>query len=146
MDERQNPDVLAANLDCLHDAKLQIIETDIGGDTYAMLAGAESKAYLTAQECEDGTCRLSSGEYGGVHWRVMATTLGDMENIQLASGDFEEGVRTVARELEALWVLRQQMHQYNDQLNARQQAPDGNDYNALLDLAGASGSAAVAQR
>ncbi len=136
VDERQNPDVLAANLDCLHDTKLEIIETDISGDTYAMLAGTESEEYLIARECEDCTCRLSTGEYGGVHWRVMAKTLGDMENIQLASGDHEEGVRTVARELEAMWVLRQQIRQYNEQLSARQKAPDGDDYNALLDLAG----------
>ncbi|MGP0171203.1 hypothetical protein ACSVIJ_04895 [Pseudomonas sp. NCHU5208] len=140
VDARQNQDVLAANLDCLHDAGLEIIETDLGEDTIAMLAGRESKAYEIAQECVDGTSRLSTGEYGGVHWRVMATTLGDMEHIQLASGDHEEGVRTVARELEALWLLRQQIHQYNDQLNARQQAPDGNDYNALLDLAEVSGT------
>lgn len=140
VDERQNPDVLAANLDCLHDAKLEIIETDICGDTYAMLAGTESKAYLIAQECEDGTCRLSTGEYGGVHWRVMASALGDMENIQLAYGDHEDGVRTVARELEAMWMLREQIRQYNDGLNARQQAPDGDDYNALLDLAVGNGT------
>ncbi|MNO02726.1 hypothetical protein D3C81_2232140 [compost metagenome] len=51
-------------------------------------------------------------------------------------GDSEDIIRSACMGLEALVRLPTAMRAHNDKISAAEKAPDGEDYNTLLDLAG----------
>ena len=106
IDARQNEQVLAEVARYeeiqLEGPSLHLIETEISGDTFVMLAHNESKVLAAALLHEDTTCSCSIGEYGGVRWRVLGHTDDGLPPIALTHGNCEESIRQIAASLQAL--------------------------------------------
>ena len=119
------------------DDGLQLIVNDIGGEEFAMIVKEGDDLYDIANSFADPACSLPSAEYGGVEWQVQGFA-SDKPNdaFTLSTGDDEAGVRNICAALQALIDVRSKLQVYNDKLNAAGRAPDGNDYNAVLDLFG----------
>ncbi|MGF6282291.1 hypothetical protein ABH908_000225 [Pseudomonas frederiksbergensis] len=119
------------------DDGLQLIVNDIGGEEFAMIVKEGDDLYHIANSFTDPACSLPSAEYGGVVWQVQGFA-SDKPNdaFTLSTGDDEAGIRNICAALQSMVDARDKVRTYNDKVNAAGRAPDGNDYNAVLDMFG----------
>lgn len=117
------------------DDGLQLIVNDIGGEEFAMIVKEGDDLYDIANSFADPACSLPSAEYGGVVWQVQGFASDKPDDaFTLSSGNDEAGIRNICAAMQAMLELPNKIRAYNDNLDAAEQAPDGNDYNALIDM------------
>ncbi|HHH9444528.1 TPA: hypothetical protein ACP32N_006534 [Pseudomonas aeruginosa] len=106
IDARQNEQFLAivSDFDCLKlgGPVLQLIETEISGETYVMLAHEQSEVLAAALLDEESSCSFSTGEYAGVRWRVLGHTTDGMPPVVLTSGNCQQLINRIADSLQEL--------------------------------------------
>lgn len=139
IDGRQDESVLApiALQDAIYDqdSRLHLIVNEVDGQQFAMIVQEGDELFDLAGSFTDPACSLPSAEYGGVVWQVQgfASDKPD-EAFTLSSGNDEAGVRNICAAMQSLVDSRDKLRNYNEKLNAVGRAPDGNDYNAALDM------------
>lgn len=139
-DARQDEKLLAAIAGHIenHDiaSGLHVIVNEIDGEQFAMVVH-ESDALYELAESSDETSTFAEGTYGGVVWQVYGHT-SDKPDVPftLLSGDDEATVRDVCAALQSMIDMQNKVRAYNDKLNDNEKAPDGDDYNNVLDLIG----------
>lgn len=118
---------------------LELITVEIDGDEQVLIDQEDGEFFNIAHgSCEHGIY-LSSGTFEGVYWRVLGFVDGSdslRDAMQLVVGDCEASIRSTCMGLQALVRLPTAIRAYNDKINREETAPDGGDYNALLELAG----------
>jgi hypothetical protein len=139
IDARQDEEVLApiALQEALYgpDSRLHLIVNDVDGQQFAMIVQEGDELFDLAGSFTDPACSLPSAEYGGVFWQVQGFASDKPDDaFVLTSGNDEAGVRNICAAMQALVDVRDKLRDYNHKLNAAGRAPDGNDYNAVLDM------------
>lgn len=140
---QQEPAALAsvASLNCFddHEMGLSLISVEADGVEGLVVAREESEIYEIAHGAERSDISLCSGEYGGLYWRILGFVDGSAnpeDAYQMMVGDCESTVRLACAGLQGLVALPRAIRQHSEKLDADEKAPDGDDYNALLKLAG----------
>lgn len=139
IDARQDEAVLApiALQDALYgpDSRLHLIVNEIDGQQFAMIVQEDDELFDLAGSFTDPGCSLPSAEFGGVVWQVQGFASDKPDDaFTLTSGNDEAGIRNICAAMQALVDARDKLRNYNDKLNAAGRAPEGADYNAVLDM------------
>lgn len=139
IDARQDEAVLApiALQDALYcaDSRLHLIVNEIDGQQFAMIVQEGDELCDLAGSFTDPGCSLPSAEFGGVVWQVQGFASDKPDDaFTLTSGNDEAGIRNICAAMQALVDAWDKLRKYNDKLNAAGRAPDGNDFNMVLEM------------
>lgn len=85
------------------DDRLSLIETEVNGQTFALVVELDSDIDVLASADTDPSCKIAYGEYGGVWWRVVGFEAGfTNEPFELAGTACELSAQCTCMSLQAL--------------------------------------------
>ncbi|RMM39042.1 hypothetical protein QO021_30150 (plasmid) [Pseudomonas amygdali pv. lachrymans] len=130
-----------ASLNCFDDLEmgLSLLSVEADGVDGVVVAAEGSEIYDIAHKADRTEISLCSGEYGGLYWRILAFVDGSTnpeDAYQMMVGDCESTVRSASAGLQGLVSLPQAIRMQSEKLDADEKAPDGDDCNDFLKLAG----------
>ncbi|KPC02053.1 Uncharacterized protein AC501_3339 [Pseudomonas amygdali pv. lachrymans] len=118
---------------------LSLLSVEADGVDGVVVAAEGSEIYDIAHKADRTEISLCSGEYGGLYWRILAFVDGSTnpeDAYQMMVGDCESTVRSASAGLQGLVSLPQAIRMQSEKLDADEKAPDGDDCNDFLKLAG----------
>lgn len=122
-----------------HEMGLSLVSVETDGVDGLVVAPEGSEIYDIAHGADRSEISLCSGEYGGLYWRILAfvdSSTSPEDAYQMMVGDCESTVRAACAGLQGLVSLPQAIRMHSAKLDADEKAPDCDDYNDLLKLAG----------
>lgn len=130
-----------ANLNCFDESSMgmSLVSVEADGVDGMVVASVNCEAYDIAHGSNRSDITLTNGEYAGIYWRILGFVGGDEkfeDSYQMMVGDHEETIRAVCAGLQSLVSLPAAIRHHMDNLSLKRKAPNGDDYNELIALAG----------